>query len=161
VDPGEPFVRRRTWGRWDKLWALGGALFYGLPCWLPAIGLLVGPSREPVLALVFGILFLAVGAFIWRLHSHDAGALEAEITTDGVRFTDSQQPVPWAKVAWVGFVHTPGGTYTMSGDDVVLELTDGARLRHRLDGVLWIEVIQAIHRLVPEKLATPPTTGVD
>lgn len=144
----EPLVLRTSWGRFDKVWWFGSTLFYGLPCGALVAG--AGISRQWWVVVVVAVVWAAFGWYNWRIRARIAGRLQAEVTTDGIRFTDEQRPVPWTEVAWVGFRHTASGTWgPMSRDYVVLHLKAGPELEHPADEVKW-EIVPAIRRLAPQ-----------
>jgi hypothetical protein len=147
VSAPEPLVLRETWNRSDKLWWLGSTLFYGLPCLLGMGGL--GRDRVWWAFTLVALLFLGFGWFNWHIRAVDANRLIAEVTADGIRFADDQQPMPWTEVAWVGRRHTASGTWgPQSHDYLVLHREDGSQVERRLDVDIW-QVMKAIARLAP------------
>ena len=144
----EPLVVRETWNRFDKVWWLGSTVFYGLPCGACILGL--GAERLWWGVAGFAVLWAGFGWFNWQMRAQVAGRLLAEVTTEGIRFTDEQRPVPWTEVAWVGFRHTGSGTWgPPSRDYIVLRLHGGAELQHPVDMVKW-QIVPAIGRLAPQ-----------
>ncbi len=139
------FIRRVTWSRADKLWAVGSTLFYALPCLaLMFIG-------DPWVIGVLALSIVAFGVANWRIRARDHNHLLAEITEHGIRFREQDEPIPWESVILVGLYRSGGGTFSPSHDHILLQLADGRRASHRLDERLRpVEVRAAIARLAPQ-----------
>jgi uncharacterized membrane protein len=151
----EPLVRRETWNRSDKvLWLYSIITFFGLPCTV-ALPILIC-ARVWWAAAVVGVLFVAFGIYIWRYRARDDGKLLIEVTADGIRFQDDQEPVPWTAVAWVGFRVTAPSLHRSSSTYVVLQLEDGPQVEHQVNDMRQ-DVRSAIRRLAPQvRLSTAP-----
>ena len=144
----EPFVLRETWDRFDKVWWLGSTVFYGLPCILILPGL--GQDRVWWAFALVALLLIGFGWLNWHIRAVRGNRLIAEVTVEGIRFTDDQRPMPWSDVAWVGRHHTPSGTWgPQSRDYIVLHRHDGSQIMRPLDVDLW-QVLKAITRLAPQ-----------
>ncbi|MET0492422.1 MAG: hypothetical protein ABW000_04750 [Actinoplanes sp.] len=98
---------------------------------------------------VVSLLWVAVGTCVWRFRPRDDGKLIIEVTTDGIRSQDDQEPVPWTAVAWVGFRVTGASLHRSSRTCVVLQLEDGPQVEHPVD-LRRDEVRSAIRRLAPQ-----------
>ena len=128
----EPLVRRETWDRSDKVGLLLSVLFFwGLPCavLLP----LFTADRMWWGVGVVSVLWVAFGTLFWRFAAGHAGKLLIEVTTDGIRSQDDQEPVPWTAVEWVGFRVTAPSLHRSSHTYVVLQLADGPQVEHPVD----------------------------
>ena len=136
------FIERQSWNRVDKLWALGGFLVYGAPCWALLIGSLIRGSHW--LTAVFAGVLAIFGVFVWRIHARTAGALLAEVTPLGIRFQDDQQPIAWADVVRVDFYETGGGTYAPTYDHIALHLRDGTTVTHTLEAFLRYQLEKVV-----------------
>ncbi|MEJ3747226.1 hypothetical protein WEI85_28570 [Actinomycetes bacterium KLBMP 9797] len=145
----EPYVRRRSWDRWDKLWWFGSTVFYGLPCGAALLGSLL--SDQAWVAVGIAVLWVAFGVFNWRFRARASGKLLAEITTESIRFRDVDQPVPWSAVESLGFVERSGGTWALTEEYVVLLLAEGGELYHKLDDEVFpYEIRREVARLAPQ-----------
>jgi hypothetical protein len=142
------FIERQSWSRFDKLWALGGVLFYGAPCWALLIGSLIGGSHW-VAAASAGALAI-FGVFNWRMRARTAGALLAEVTPLGIRFQDDQQPIAWADVVRVDFYETGGGTYSPTHDHIALQLRNGSTVTHTVQGILRYQLEVVVPQFAPQ-----------
>jgi hypothetical protein len=142
------FIERQSWNRFDKLWALGGVLFYGAPCWALLIASLVSGSLRVALACASALAIF--GVFNWRMRARTAGVLLAEVTPHGIRFRDDQEPIAWADVARVDFYETGGGTHSPTHDHITLHLRNGSAVTHTLQGVLRFQLEVVVPRLAPQ-----------
>jgi hypothetical protein len=150
---GDVFIRRDSWGsRFDKVWWLGGTLFYGSPC----VALLIAGAvqRHPVTAMIAGLSLVGLGIFNWRIRSSRRGRLLAEVSADGIRVRENGPMLPWSDVDRVGFARVGGGGTVASSEAVVMHLVGGGRLLHvfsghRIEGI-HDDVCAAIRHFAPQ-----------
>ena len=145
----EPFARRVSWNRGNKIACLAAIVFFwGLPFEVVLWIALAGGYRW--LAFGAAVALAAVGVGLWRWAAGQAGRLLAEVTTEGLRFRDEDPLVPWSDIAAVNFTVTGGGTYSPTYDVVVLRLRNGTTMEHRLtDEVRSDDIRRAALRLAP------------
>ncbi|MEO3742228.1 hypothetical protein [Plantactinospora sp. B5E13] len=150
---GDAFIRRDVWGDWfDKVWWLGGTLFYGSPfVALLITGLVKGITGAVV---VGGPLVVGVGVLNWVIRARSSGRLLVEITTEGIRVVDGASMLPWSAVSWVGYGWVGGGGAVAPSRALVLHLAEGGQVEHvfagfRIEGI-HDDVRDAIRRLAPQ-----------
>ena len=150
---GDVFIRRDFWGsRFDKLWWLGGTLFYGLPC---LVLLVAGMAqRHLVMTAIGGVLLAGLGVFNWRIRSVRRDRLLAEVSAVGIRVREDGPVLPWSEVAWVGFAWVGARGTSSPQRAMVMHLVGGGEVRHvfsgsRIEGI-HDDVLGAIRRFAPQ-----------
>ncbi len=137
-------MRRVTWSRADKLWAIGSTVFYSIPCFALMF------AGDPWLIAVLALSIVGFGILNWRMRARDSNRLLAEINEHGIRFREHDTPIPWGSVTLVGLYRSGGGTWSPSRDHVLVQLSDGTRVSHQLDDRLQPhEVRAAVARFAP------------
>lgn len=166
-DDVDAFIRRDAWGtKFDKLWWLGGTIFYGAP--FVTLAIVGAAQRAPLVFSIGAVLLTILGVFNWRIRSKRNGRLLAEVTAEGSRVREDGPLLAWSEVAWVGFEPVGGGTYAPTDIAMVMHLHGGARLHHvfsgnRIDGIRddFVNAVQRFAPQIPISRDDTPPPGVE